>query len=182
MTDQSHHGRAVNAVKWCCNKENDSYLAIGGTKSKKDGANIRLYKFCKERSTLIEIATVAHNPMHNIFSLDWNPDCECRYLTAGGGCADNEHECKPNLFVYKMEKLEDCHRLSLVTHKKFDETITSLDWCKPDAQNCSYLIVGTETNKPKENEQEGIEGCSSRHMTEIGLFKAVFCCHDGEKN
>ena len=181
-SQQSFESHCVNSVKWCCNHyacSQSPLLAVGGSKSPTDRANIRLYLLSTHTHGLIEYAKAINNHLNAIYALGWNPSCKCTDITTGGGCL--EQNCQgghPNIFVYRKDNNLKKPTLTLVTKEQFSQNITSLAWYQQPGSLYSYLLVGAETNEQEIEEMFPDSDCENNIV--IVLYKAIFCKRHAE--
>lgn len=164
----------VNTLKWCCGQlQNPCFtnplLAVGGTRTQNTDPNIFVYYLSSRTNELKDYAYTSSNPQPKIYAVAWNPSCKCANITAGGGCLEEPvNGCYPNVFVYHIAVPK---MLNLVTQQQFDTNITSLAWCQPTGQLCSYLLVGSEAAA------ETLENpdINCKNSFEVALYKGLFC-------
>ena len=162
----------VNTLKWCCGTAscfNNPLLAVGGTRTVMSEPNIVVYYLSSITNALREFVSTASNAQLNINAIDWNPACKCANITAGGGCVGGADACVNNIFVYNIGVPR---MLNLITQQQFDTTITSLAWCQPIGQLCTFLLVGAEP--PAALSEEPDVNCAHRGF-EVALYKGLFC-------
>jgi hypothetical protein len=172
----------VNTVRWCCGQNScflNPLLAVGGSRAT-DSTNIRTYYLSSRTNALVEYANTASNPQPDIFTIAWNPSCQCSDITAGGGClSEPVTGCSPNIFVYNIPSSGTLPRtLNLVASQQFDTNVTSLAWCQPTGVTCSYLLVGTEVD---ETTNVNID-CNNETSFTVALYRGLFCQQQSSSN
>lgn len=168
-------GGTVRTASWC----NTSLpcasfpytLAVGGNHEHHcdEPINVQIYSLKTSDCSLIPIPGLSLQQAGKVFAITWIPGTDCTYITIGGGC-DHDSYCVNNIFSYKItvDKVSGTLSLELVSQSKFDEIITSLDWCQ--INGCSYLLVGSED--PFWNDLRKNMFCKA--PDEIALYKSSF--------
>ena len=159
------HPNPVYAVRWCCEQGSKfQKLAVGGGKGI-DGINAVVYYLINNQLKPVAPKSFVQD---RIFAIDWNPFCDCSYVTFGGGClVTTPTTCPDNIFVTEQDKCE----LNIITSTKFDDNITSLEWCGNPEMQSSYLLVGSQIN-----DWSQADICREHPMDpEVILYCAAFC-------
>lgn len=108
----------------------------------------------------------------NGYAVDFNSSCTCGgsvmaccpQITFGLGCPKDTTEPLP-LNIFTVGFIQDG---SAYVYTKFDDNITSLEWCKVDDGKISYMLVGSEANNWNVNSL-----CTGN---EIAVYRALIVC------
>lgn len=170
-----YEGGTVRSAKWCCDIDKHCtqtpVFAVAGrniehpTPCNCSISNIQLFVYNPLSNKIKPIASL-HQP-GKVFVFDWIPGCHCTHFTVGSGCL-HERMCEQNIYNYQIIPGR-CSKLLETSSALFDDTISSLKWCK--FGTCSYLLAGSEHAEWQDHECH--QACAN--SCEVVLYKAQFC-------
>ena len=112
----------------------------------------------------------------NGYAVDFNRSCDCYSLvtccpqiTFGLGCPSKDNSSPLPLNIFSTSFLTNENGTA---YTKFDDNITSLEWCRTNNGEVSYLLVGSESNEWNLNSFCG--------GNEIAVYKALMVCTSQE--